>query len=128
MKKLFSLTLLCLSLVVSWAQSYQHFAIEGAHWNMTEHYCPCDPINLFPFTQTDYCFKFVGDTLVDSLTYKKIFESFTQSYSPYNYVTYQSSSNWLLIGLVREDTLSEKVFIRGITGCYPQQHGADSAQ
>ena len=120
MKKPFITILFFISLIMLEAQFYQPFAVEGAHWNMTETFClGCDPnVNPFPYFVNDCCFKISGDTFVNGIAYKRLFESSTVT-------TYENAGpagftpgNWQEIELIREDTLARKVYFRKIAGYY----------
>ena len=128
MKKLFFSIAFITGLLLLQAQSYQPFVLESAHWNMSEY------INMgedgSSYLKTDYCFKMEGDTSINQVVYKKLFDRYTQNYYsagssiPGTY----SIPDWQWLGLMREDTLLKKVYFRkNCASCLPQQWcGADS--
>ena len=114
---LIAFLILCLN--YSKAQPYQPFAVEGAHWSMMETFClGCDPTtpNNSPTFTNNCCFKINGDTTVNGLFYKKLWESSTVTTYENGAPAGFTSGNWQVIELIREDTALQKVYLRKISG------------
>ncbi|MFN8285214.1 MAG: T9SS type A sorting domain-containing protein [Chitinophagales bacterium] len=100
------------------AQGYQHFAIEGAHWKQRSTYAPNAPDLLYPYGETTSWFKLEGDSLVDTLSYKQFYLSASAIYHFDQTSSVSNNSPWSLLGLIREDTLERKVFLRNLISGY----------
>lgn len=113
MKHFYLIVALTLSLRIL-AQPYSNFVVEGTHWEVQSGGCPngCNGVFAYPhFTRTSW-YKLEGDTLIDSLTYKKMYWSYFNEY--WHTITdyYATHQTWILLSVVREDTAERKVYIR----------------
>jgi hypothetical protein len=110
------------------SQGYSPFAVEGAHWEMWDGGCylGCDGVVTYPRWESTYRFKLEGDTTVNGILCKKLFES---EHHTYYYALYQqniSISRWYLTALLWEDTALKRVYFKGaVGGC--QQNSADDS-
>jgi hypothetical protein len=129
------LILLCQFLLfsaISAQSSYNKFVIDGVSWVISESYCtyyggPCDagnPSEGWIYTNT-YYYKLEGDSLIDSVHYAKLFESFCANScfncGPPNGPPFYAGCNpYQLVALLTEDTINRKVFSRSInsSGCW----------
>ncbi len=108
--------------LVSSQSSYNEFIKEGAHWQIDEYYCDelgtCDagdPANFFMDTYHGY-YKLQGDTLLDSILYKKMYKAYwAQCDNCPNYMPRdRGSSCYKLFALLTEDTATKKVYWRPV--------------
>ena len=86
------------------SQDYSPMTIEDAHWFIF------DPGQIFPGPEWEYYIK--GDTIIDSKTYKKVYQrNFFQDDStyatPYPYIIEEEA----LFGAIRDDTILRKVYM-----------------
>lgn len=112
MKTITAVVIISFFSVKAFSQGYQKFAVEGAHWQQYVSYAPNAPDAQYPYASGTEWFKLEGDTLIDTLTYKMFYKSSvgTYHYDPISSIT--SGSSWQLWGLVREDTLTKRVFLK----------------
>ena len=126
MKKLLVLSaIFFLYIHISSGQAYRPFLNDSAHWTMIEHECigPCDPGDISNpndcYTSNTYTYKLSGDTVVNSFTYKKLTQNIVYSArsgtnQPYNYPYNNFVSPCTTVGLLWEDTIARKVYIKKI--------------
>jgi hypothetical protein len=120
MKKLILVLSILYSALFANAQSYSPFVVEGAHWQMSEGFCMdvggCDgSLSIYPYQSTVYRFKLEGDTTVDSVLYKKLYQSFFSQIQYDPWYTATNAANWFLTAIVREDIAKKEVYIRQIS-------------
>lgn len=125
MKKLVLLFFLwaAVSAKISAQATYNHFVKDSVSWVISESYCDaffnCDPGGSGPavFHLNTYYYKLAGDTIVDSVQYKKMYLSFltTCNGCPVTYPGHDTyCSPYRLVGYVNEDTLNRTVHYMGI--------------
>ncbi len=108
MKKLLLLTITMLALTISYSQTniYHSFPDSNAIWNVTYYG--------YQAQCSKYSYTLNSDTVVNSVTYKKIFKQL--SYYPYNLM--MNDCDWCCpsllsvyyAGALREDTIAHKVY------------------
>jgi hypothetical protein len=106
--------LLCLLGSHSFCQPYQPFIVEGAHWTVTD--SRCDGCNFglnYPQGIFTLWFKLQDDTLINNITYKKLWESLSGTIYITSNTPVPYCNEWAVEGYVREDTALRKVFIIG---------------
>ena len=109
MKKLlplFVIAFLQINFISVKAQPYHPFPADSAQWSVRH------TINS-PFSQFSYQYKMKGDTVINSITYHKIYYSTDLGYS---------SPNQTLNCFLREDT-TKKIFVK-----YPYSSGYDTTE
>ena len=108
------LLLMTMTFIKNYCQTYERFVIEGAHWEMAESYS-YGWIWGYPYPQSNYTYwyKLEGDTIIDTLVYKKLFVSAYGFYYPTENISWGGCDPWAFCAIVREDTLLKKVFFRG---------------
>ncbi len=114
MKTIAALAVISFFSFKAFSQGYQKFAVEGAHWTQHNIYAPNAPDVLYPLGESTEWYKLEGDTIVATSSYKLFYLS---SFSTYHFDQINSStygSPWSLIGLIREDTVERKVYIRDL--------------
>lgn len=96
------------------AQQYVPLVVDSAHWIVES----CDVVALPPVGSA-WEYYILGDTIVNSIQYKKVY----QRGWDYQYcsISYQTIYPYQLFSLIREDTLTRKVYSTGgaLFGCTP---------
>ncbi len=101
---IFCFGLFCNNPIHAQKYTYKPLALEGAHW-WVEFWTASPP----PWVPSDY-YQYVirGDSILNDITYKKVYYRDLTDQPPY------LIENEILAGLVRDDTLNQKVFLINI--------------
>ena len=92
--------------------AYRPFVIEGAHWAIDESICDemgsCDAgMGTYITDVIHHFYKLEGDTVFNSITYKKMYHNFWYTGYPIWGTSYQEPG---IYGYFRDDTLARKVY------------------